>query len=176
MRLVGYNGLPQGSVLSPFLYNIIGSCADRFIRSGCGFRQYADDLVVYIAHRLFDVARGLVQTVWTSLNVFFSSMGLTISASKLEFMLFTRKHERPPVLVRIGSYVLPQTTCFKWLGKFFDAGLRWSCHAKYLRQRCIQRENLLKLVAGVSWGAHPSCLILLYKWLIGSVLDGIYIE
>jgi hypothetical protein len=25
-------------------------------------------------------------------------------------MLFTRKHERP-ILVRIGSYVLPQTTC-----------------------------------------------------------------
>jgi hypothetical protein len=47
MTLVGYKGLPQGSVLSPFLYNIIGSCADRFISSGCGFLQYADDLVVY---------------------------------------------------------------------------------------------------------------------------------
>jgi hypothetical protein len=26
-------------------------------------------------------------------------------------------------------------------------------------------------VAAVSWGAHPSCLILLYKGLIGSVLE-----
>jgi hypothetical protein len=60
MTLVGYKGLPQGSVLSPFLYNIIGSCADRFIPSGCEFLQYADDLVVYMAHRLFNVARGLV--------------------------------------------------------------------------------------------------------------------
>jgi hypothetical protein len=50
-----------------------------------------------MAHRLFHVARGLVQTTCTSLNVFFSSMGLTISASKLEVMLFTRKHERPPI-------------------------------------------------------------------------------
>jgi hypothetical protein len=25
-----------------------------------------------------------------------------------------RKHERPLILVRIGSYVLPQTTCFKF--------------------------------------------------------------
>jgi hypothetical protein len=33
MTLVVYKGLPQGSVLTPFLYNIIGSCADRFIPS-----------------------------------------------------------------------------------------------------------------------------------------------
>jgi hypothetical protein len=31
--------------------------------------------------------------------------------------------------------------------------------------------NLLKLVAGVSWGTNPSCLILLYKRLNGSILE-----
>jgi hypothetical protein len=120
MTLVSYKGLPQGLVLSLFLFNIIGSCTDRFISSGCGFLQYADDLVVYMAHRLFNEAHGLVQTACTSLNVFFCSMGLTISASNSEVMLFTRKHE--PILVRIGSYVLPQTTCFKYLSIFFEAG------------------------------------------------------
>jgi hypothetical protein len=37
-------------------------------------------------------------------------------------------------------------------------------------ERCLQRENLLKSGAGVSWGAHPSCLILLYRGLFGLVL------
>jgi hypothetical protein len=101
----------------------------------------------------------VVQTACTSLNILFSSMGLTTS----EALLFTRKHERPPILVRIRSYVLPQTTCFKYLGKFFDSGFPWSCHVKYLRRRCLQRVNLLKSVTGVSWGAHQSCLILLYS-------------
>jgi hypothetical protein len=168
MTLVGYKGLPQGSVLCPFLYNFIGSCADRFIPSVCGFFQY---LVVYMAHKLFSVAHGLVQTACTSLNVFFSSMGLTISASKSEVMLFTRKHERPPTLVRVRSCVLPQTSFFKYLSIFFDAGLWWNWHAKYVRRRCLQRVNLLKSVAGVSCGAHPSCLILLHRGLIGSVLE-----
>jgi hypothetical protein len=31
--------------------------------------------------------------------------------------------------------------------------------------------NLLKSAVGVSWGAHPSCLILLYREIIGSVLE-----
>jgi hypothetical protein len=45
-----------------------------------------------MAHRLFNVARGLVQTACTSLNVLFPSMGLMISALQSEVMLFTRKH------------------------------------------------------------------------------------
>jgi hypothetical protein len=49
MTLVGHKGLSQGLVL-PFLYNVIGSCADRFVSTGCGFLQYADDLLVYVAH------------------------------------------------------------------------------------------------------------------------------
>jgi hypothetical protein len=36
-------------------------------------------------------------------NLNYSSMGLTISASMSEVMLFTRKHERPPLLVRIST-------------------------------------------------------------------------
>jgi hypothetical protein len=86
---------------------------------------------------------------------------LTISSSKSEVMLFSRKHERPPNLIRIGSHVLPQAMTFKYLGVFFDCGLRWITQTKYVKRRCIQRINLLKSVAGVSWGAHPSFMLLL---------------
>jgi hypothetical protein len=79
-------------------------------------------------------------------------------------MLFTRKYEHLPILVRIGSNVLPQTTYFKYFGIFFDSGLQWSCHVKYVRRRCPQRVNLLKSVASVSWGAHPSCDSLDRSW------------
>jgi hypothetical protein len=75
MTLVGYKGLQLGSVLNPFLNNFIRSCADRLIPSGCGFLQYADDMVVYMAHRIYNLARELVQTAHTLLNVFFSSIG-----------------------------------------------------------------------------------------------------
>jgi hypothetical protein len=34
MPRTGYKGLPQGSVLSPFLYSILGSGVDRFIPAG----------------------------------------------------------------------------------------------------------------------------------------------
>jgi hypothetical protein len=53
----------------------------------CQLLKYADVLVVYMAYRLFDVARELVQTAYLHIIV-------------------------PLVLVRIGSYVLRQMTCF----------------------------------------------------------------
>jgi hypothetical protein len=70
-------------------------------------------------------------------------MGLTISASKSEVMLFTRKDERLTILVRIESYVLPQTTCFKYLGIFFEAGLRWSC--KICAAKMLPKSKLIEI-------------------------------
>jgi hypothetical protein len=102
---------------------------------------------------------------------FFSSMSLTISSVKCEVMLFSRKNERPPILIRIKSHVLPLTSTFKYLGVFFDCGISWSTQTKYVRRRSLQRINLLKSVAGVLWGAHSSCMLLLYRGLIGFVLE-----
>jgi hypothetical protein len=59
MTLVGYKRLPQGSILSPFVYSFIGSCVDRFVPAGCGFLEYTDDLVVYVTHRLIGWLLGL---------------------------------------------------------------------------------------------------------------------
>jgi hypothetical protein len=93
MTLTGYKGLPQGSVLSPLLYSLLGSGMDRFIPTGCYFLQYADDIVVYSSHYIF--ASTLVQTACSSLSVFFSMIGLTISATKSKVVLFSRKHLQP---------------------------------------------------------------------------------
>jgi hypothetical protein len=88
-----------------------------------------------------------------------------------EVMLYSQTHERLPILIRIGSHVLPHASTFKYLGVFFDCGLRWSTQTKYVKRRGLQRINLLKSLAGVSWGAHPSCMLLLYRGLIGPVLE-----
>jgi hypothetical protein len=108
--------------LSSFLYSLLGSGIDRFVPLGCDFLQYADDIVV--TPRTSDClclgSDGLLVT-----QRFFSLLGLTISSTKSEVVLFSRKHLRPSVLIRIGGRLLPQVVSFKYLGVFFDVGLRW---------------------------------------------------
>jgi hypothetical protein len=163
ITLVGYKSLPQGSVLSPFKYNIIGSCADRFIPTGCGFRQNADDLVVY-KYRL-------VQTYWTSLNIFFyGRMGLTISAAKLEIMLFTsRKHEHPLVLVKIGCAT--SDDMFQIFGYIFRCWVAMELPCEICIAKMPPKSNLVEIGGRCFLGSASICLILLYEGLIGSVLE-----
>jgi hypothetical protein len=111
----GYKGLPQGSVLSPFLYSPLGSDVDRFIPAGCGILQYADDVVVYASHRIREIARAF----------FVDMVGLTITAVHSKAMMFSRKHHKPDVTLWIDGRSLPQTKEFKYLGVFFDSGLRY---------------------------------------------------
>jgi hypothetical protein len=106
MILTGYKGLPHGSVLSPLLYNLLGSGMDRLIPLGCIFLQYADKIVVYSSHHIFKIARTLVQTACSSLSVFFSMIGLTISATKSEVVLFSLKHLQPVVSIRVNGRLL----------------------------------------------------------------------
>jgi hypothetical protein len=67
----GYKGLPQKSVLNPFLYSLLGSGVDRFIPAECGILQYADDVMVYASHRIVEIARTLVQAACSADKVFF---------------------------------------------------------------------------------------------------------
>jgi hypothetical protein len=122
---------------------------DRYVPSSCDFLQYADDNVVYSSHHVFQTGCALVQTACSSLSVFFSLLGLTISFTKSEVVLLSWRHLRPPLLIRIDDRLLPQVVSFKYLRVFFDAGLRWGIQARYVQKRCLQRLNFLESVAGV---------------------------
>jgi hypothetical protein len=58
------------------------------------------------------------------------------------------------IINRIDGRSLTQTNKFKYLGVFFDSGLRWSTQVRYVKRRCLRRWNFLRSMAGTMWGAH----------------------
>jgi hypothetical protein len=105
-------------------------------------------------------------------QVFFIDMvGLTLSAVKSEAMVFSRKHHLSDVTLCIDGRRLLQTKEFKYLEVFFDSMLRWSTQVRYVQRRCLQRFNFMRSIAGTWWGAHARYMLLLYKGLVGSILD-----
>lgn len=170
----GYKGLAQGSSLSPLLFNLYTSAIEARVPRAVKMLQYADDVAVYMsANRRSDVPvleREMQCVVWR-LSRSYAELGLTLSQAKTEFMLFSRQHITPSIRLRLDNKLLKRVHEFRYLGVIFDHKLKWKSQVEALSAKCGKRINFLKSVAGSSWGAHPDCLLTIYKATIRSALD-----
>jgi hypothetical protein len=73
--------------------------------------------------------------------------------------------------VRLGQTALRNVTEFKYMGIILDRKLTWWLHAEYIQRRRYARVNFMKSIVGQSWGAHPACLLVLYKSTVRSVIE-----
>jgi hypothetical protein len=107
---------------------------------------------------------------------FLSDLGLiSISTTKYEMVLFSRRPVESPPSLTMGVIGLLISKEFKYLGVVFDRGLTWNAHTRYVLKRCRTRINFMKSIAGTAWGSHPDNMLILYKGLVRSVLEYGYV-
>ena len=168
---ITWKGLPQGSVLSPLLYNLytmdIGSC----LNDNCHILQYADDLALYVSDSSIEDAASSLRLSLDSLDQWLSNHGLSLSAPKSSVVIFTRKNRIPQVSVDIQGHSIPVDPKVRFLGVLLDSKLTGSQHITYIVQKCERIIPILKVLTGVWWGAHPYTMKLIYNALVRSVID-----
>jgi hypothetical protein len=54
----------------------------------------------------------------------------------------------PDYFCLLGSHVLFKASTSKYLGVFFDCGLRWSTQTKYVKRRCLRKNYLIEISSG----------------------------
>jgi len=162
-------GLPQGSSLSPLLFNVMTSDLPSF--QGVTTMEYADDFAFCIQGRnLQDITRIMQEAVdefyeWTK------KWGLEINQAKTKCMMFTLKKLEEPTL-KLNNYKIEFVKKYRYLGMILDAPkLNWRNHVDNLRNRCMGRMNILSSVSHHKWGADRKTLSSLYIALIRSTLD-----
>jgi hypothetical protein len=72
--------------------------------------RLADDLLMYVSGKHVEAVKDCLQTSCTRQMTWFGDLGLSLSANKSEMMVFSRKHENPHVLVRLGQTALRNVT------------------------------------------------------------------
>lgn len=169
-RLV-WKGLPQGSVLSPILYNIYTYDLERSVDPNTNILQYADDLLLYCPHRSIENAKNSLTASLNLLKTWLDCNGLELSPSKSVIMLFSRMRLPPPVSIIYNGCEIPVTNQTKFLGVVLDSKLNGAPHCNYIYEKCERLLNMLRCLSGVWWGAHPFCMKLIYNALIRSILD-----
>lgn len=166
-----WKGLPQGSVLSPLLYNIYTHDLESTIKNPTKILQYADDLLIYCIDRSILNACDQISMSLTCLKIWFEDHGLELSVDKSVAVLFSRLRNAPPVHISYNGQQIPQKNEAKFLGLVLDSKLSGVAHCDYIASKCERRINMLRCLSGVWWGAHPFSLKLVYNALIRSVLD-----
>ena len=164
-------GLPQGSSLAPLLYNLYTSAIDSAIGNAVNLIQYADDVALYVTSNDPASLSYNLQQACVSLETWYRSLGLEISSSKSELMVFTRKYKVPEFSIKINNSPIPRTEVFRYLGVLFDAKCLFRAEVAYVYKKCEKRFNFLRSICGVWWGANPVVLIKIYKATIRSIME-----
>jgi ribonuclease HI len=163
------NGVPQGSVISPSLFNIAVSDLPNKVQKS-KITQFADDICIWKSNRNITFLIKQVQSDLFNINNWCNQWGFKLSAKKSVGILFTKKIKIPDVKLEIAGNDICIKKSAKFLGLTLDSSLTWNDHINDIIDRCKPRLNLLRCISGSKWGASSSSLLNIYKALIKPLL------
>lgn len=140
-------GVPQGSCLSPLLFNIYLSDIPKFASSKLAL--FADDTALINSHTNILLARNKLQIDLNRYSVWANNWRIKINMDKCQAKIFTLcKPITPPPLLIHNTPIpwLSSSSSIKYLGLYLDTKLNWKIHIKNVIQKTtikIQKLNSL---------------------------------
>ena len=167
------NGVPQGAVLSPSLFNLFLHDLSTPLTSTVMIYSYADDLTVVSQHPSIDTAAAQLQTYVRQLEDWLTSNRMSVSAQKSSLTLvtpFNREYRASPRVVLFND-PLPVEPHTKILGLTLDRGMTFRQHVQEINAKAKSRLNAMKALASTTFGHSKEALTALYKQFVRPVLE-----
>ena len=154
------NALPQGSCLSPLLFNIFIDNLFADISPRVSFSLFADDGAMWCSDGDYDTAIIRLQGCPRKLEHWSKSNGLKLSSEKLAAIIFSRNQSiQPSHSLRTYNNTIPYVMSYKFLGVVFYRRLSMRQHLQYIKVKCISRLNLFWCITGTFGGADRATLL-----------------
>ena len=152
------NGLPQGSVLAPILFNIYTNDQPEFdnIRRFI----YADDLCIATQARTFETIERRLSAALEHLTEYYKQNSLNANPGKTQVSVFhLNNHQARRKLNIIWNNERLEHVDFPvYLGVTLDRTLSFAEHVRKLKLKVGTRNNLLCKLANSNWGTDPKTL------------------
>ncbi|KAJ3583260.1 hypothetical protein NHX12_032738 [Muraenolepis orangiensis] len=163
------NGVPQGSVLSPLLFNIyIHNLPETTSRQ----YGYADDLAIMLRRTTSAVEQGLNQDMGI-LAAYLRKWRLQLSTGKTvaaAYHLCNREAKRE-LSVSVDNKRLEHQLAPNYLGVRLDRTLSYKQHLEEVRAKVTARVSLIRRLAGTTWGASARTLRISTQALVFSAAE-----
>ena len=163
------NGTPQGSSLSPVLFNMV---INRLLQLDLGMNvkmtAYADDLAVHGRSIGEDFVYTQMTTALKKIETKAVQLGLKFSPEKCEALWY--RSEDPDWNFKIAGARIPWRPSVKYLGVIIDKRLNFKRQVDYVRQRTDTKMNVLKVLSSLS-GVNARILKNIYSAVIQSTME-----
>ena len=166
-------GVPQGSVLSPTLFNLYLSDFpfDQIRSPRRIIGLYADDLAIFSRQHSLKSAASTAQSALKDLQKWYAKWRIKVNAEKSQAVMFNNgkgRNSLPPKLKIFDSHI-PWCTKAKYLGVYLDDRLTFASHILYASNRA--RQTIARLYhLFTSRSLSPRNKLLLYKVVVRPVM------
>ncbi len=162
-------GVPQGSVLSPFLFNLLmEDIVNQSYPKGTTVLSYADDLAIVSS------GQNATWQAQKAIDILFKKCTLnsiTISETKSKAIAFRLGNKAPPNQhIVIEGKDLEWVDSHMYLGIIMDKRLSFRKHIRYILSRARKRINILRCITGTTW-AELASLLLYYTAAIRGLIE-----
>lgn len=151
------NGLAQGSVLAPLLFNLyISDIPD----TNCRKFGYADDWALAVRNNNIPEAENILSEDLSKLSRYFRQWRLKPNPSKTEVSCFHLNNQQANMnlKVRFDGQILNHNSTPKYLGVTLDRTLSYKLHLTKTAAKLKSRNNIIQKLCSSKWGS--SCQVL----------------
>ena len=165
------NGFPQGSILSPMLFNLKINNIMKSVSNNANAFLFVDDFAVYTEGKHLKHLERSLQLCINKIQKWVAENGFNFSISKTTCVHFHKQRIYTEPTLHLYGQAIPVKDEVKFLGIIFDQKLDFKAHVKYLKEKRRKALNILRVVGHTDWGADKSTLLKLYRTLVRSKLD-----
>lgn len=165
-------GCPQGGVLSPLLWNLV---VDSLIKSlndrGYYTQGYADDIVILILGKDFNITCQLMQNALNYVSKWCIERDLKVSAQKTNLVPFTRKRKWEGFFIpKLFDVQINMASEVKYLGLYLDQKLTWNKHIDYKINQAKKCIMTCRRMLGKNWGLQPKIMFWMYTAIVRPII------